>query len=154
MDMNTELKGENKVQAVAKEKRVLTPEQKEAWKKKEQEKRENRKKGAKEILDLLDKNKLFDKLSDNAKTTIQALANANTEIGAPKGNTFAAMFGPTPKVGQSVTLLEVMSKTLKGKGVIDAYVKTWKEKGIVVEYTADAKDPVKSTYTIKALPSA
>jgi hypothetical protein len=58
------------------------------------------------------------------------------------------IFGATPKVGDSKTLRTIFEKTLKGKSAIDAYVKKWAEKGIVVEFNKDSVDILNSTYTI------
>ena len=60
------------------------------------------------------------------------------------------VFGDTPKVGDSITVLAYMQKTMKGKDVLDKKIKEWAEKGIVVEYTDNA-DKLKATYTIKKL---
>ena len=61
------------------------------------------------------------------------------------------VFGDEPKVGQSITLLDYMKKTFKAKADMDKYCKQWAEKGIVVEFKADAANMLNSTYTIKKL---
>lgn len=150
MDMNTELENENGVaEARAAARKPLTEEQKKAFKEKEAAKKAAYKKGAVDIKDLLEKSKLTDKLTVEAKTFLDHFTN--TDLNMAKGNTFNALF-PNVKVGSSVTLKEAMERTLKGMGIIDAYVKVWAKKGIVVEKKLDAKEPIKSTYTIKALP--
>lgn len=150
MEMNTELENENGVaEAKAVARKPLTEEQKKAFKEKEAAKKAAYKKGAADIKDLLEKSKLTDKLTAEAKTFLDHFTN--TDLNMAKGSTFNVLF-PNVKVGASVTLKEAMERTLKGMGVIDAYVKVWAKKGIVVEKKLDAKEPIKSTYIIKALP--
>ena len=149
MDMNTELKNEATKAEEKVERKPLTEEQKKAFKEKEQAKKAAYKKGAADIKDLIEKSKLNDKLTAEAKAFLDHFTNST--LGAAKSNVFSALF-PNAKVGASVTLKDAMEKTLKGMGVIDAYVKVWAKKGIVIEKKLDTKEPVKSTYTIKALP--
>lgn len=61
---------------------------------------------------------------------------------------FNKVFGDSPKVGDKITLLDYMKKTLKAKADIDKRVKEWAEKGIVVEYKEDSANLLNSTYTI------
>ena len=58
--------------------------------------------------------------------------------------------GDSPKVGDSITLLEYMKKTMKSKADFDRYVKIWAEKGTVIEFKS-AANMLEATYTIKAL---
>lgn len=60
------------------------------------------------------------------------------------------VFGDNPKVGDKITLMDYMKKTLKGKADFDAYVKKWAEKGIIVKFDAGA-NMFESTYTIEKL---
>lgn len=81
---------------------------------------------------------------------------ANPVVRAAGGSTSSfinKVFGDEPKVGQSITLLDYMKKTLKSKADLDKAVKLWAEKGIIVEFKA-AANQLESTYTIKALPKA
>lgn len=59
-------------------------------------------------------------------------------------------FGDAPKVGDSVTLLDFMKKTMKSKSEMDRFVKKAAEKGIVIEFT-QKPNMLESTYTIKKL---
>ena len=63
---------------------------------------------------------------------------------------FNKVFGDEPKVGDKITLLDYMKKTLQAKGKIDKAIKDWAEKGIIVEYKA-AANQLESTYEIKKL---
>lgn len=91
-----------------------------------------------------------DKLTAEEKAALNAVANPTSNRGGSTSGLFEKIFGDSPKVGQSVTLMDIFQKTFKSKADIDRQVKIWAEKGIVVEYTANA-DTIKSTYTIKAL---
>ena len=63
---------------------------------------------------------------------------------------FNKVFGDSPKVGDKITLLDYMKKTLKAKADLDKAVKGWAEKGIVVEFK-DAANKLEATYTIVKL---
>ena len=63
---------------------------------------------------------------------------------------FNKVFGDSPKVGDKITLLDYMKKTLKAKADLDKAVKSWAEKGIVVEFK-DAANKLEATYTIVKL---
>lgn len=65
-------------------------------------------------------------------------------------NFFNKVFGDSPKVGDKITLMDFMKKTLKGKADFDAYVKKWAEKGIIVKFDAGS-NMFESTYTIEKL---
>lgn len=76
---------------------------------------------------------------------------ANGSNGSNGGSTFFnKVFGDNPKVGDSITLLEYMKKTLKAKADLDRYVKDWAKKGTVVEFVA-AANMLESKYVIKAI---
>ena len=70
--------------------------------------------------------------------------------GSSNNGLFVKLFGAEPKVGDSVTLIDAFRKTLSDKAKIDRYVKQWAEKGVIVEFKAEA-DMLKSTYTIVKL---
>ena len=59
--------------------------------------------------------------------------NPVTRSGGTGTSFFNTVFGATPKVGDSVKLIDYMQKTLEGKAKLDKYVKEWNEKGIVVK---------------------
>lgn len=116
--------------------------------------KENKKKRAEEIVAAAKKlkadlEKAGVKLDEADKNFIESLI-APKSTGAVQGSTLTALFGPNPKVGDSVTLGDAFAKTYKGKATIDIYVHRWKEKGIIVEFK-EAPKMVESTYTIKAM---
>lgn len=135
-------------------------------KKKETERRiKERKRAAKKqqyedalkLRDELQKSGLFDKLSDVSKNLVKALTvdpaqRVATSFGGP--SIFSTLFGPEPKVGQSVTLEDAFNKTYKGKSTLDMLVKKWADKGVIVECVINQQKMLATTYTIKALPSA
>lgn len=124
-----------------------------AWKeRKAQEKAEQATK-AKKLLEELKSKGYFDTLDAD----LQAFVTGLTSQGggnAVVGSTFSRMFGNNPPVGTSVTLKEAFNKTLKGKSAIDAYVKKWAEKGIVVSFEKNDADILESTYTLTAIGAA
>lgn len=63
---------------------------------------------------------------------------------------FNKVFGDSPKVGDKITLIDYMKKTLKAKADLDKYCKQWAEKGIVVEFK-EAANLFESVYTIVKL---
>lgn len=140
MEMNTELKKE----AVAEKNEKSQAERRAA-------KREAYKKAASSILALLDKKGVTKELKAEDLAFLKEFADYEPGNGN-RGSVFAVLF-PEPKVGASITLEKAMAKTLKGEQVMKHYINNWKEKGIIVEYVRD-KEPLKSTFTIKALPQA
>ena len=106
--------------------------------------------GAKALIDEMKNAGLYDQLSDSAKDFLNNLANP-VSGNATTGSTFMALFGAAPKVGDKVTLIEAFQRTLKGKSNIDAYIKKWAEKGIVVSFQQDVTDIRNSVYTLEAL---
>ena len=67
---------------------------------------------------------------------------------------FVEIWGKEAKVGDAMTLSEMMEKSFKGESTINANVKKWAQKGIIVEFE---KAPIgekksKSIYRITALP--
>ena len=92
----------------------------------------------------------FNTLSAETQKFIQDVLNP-AKGGSSGGSTFFnKVFGATPKVGDSVKLIDYMQKTLDGKTKLDKYVKEWAEKGIVVEVTPNAKIG-DTLYTIKKM---
>ncbi len=107
------------------------------------------------LRDELQKTGVFDKLSDASKTLIKNLCvdpSQRTVTGFGGPSIFSILFGPSPKVGQSVTLEEAFNKTFKGKSTLDMLVKKWAEKGIIVECVVNPQKMIATTYTIKQLP--
>lgn len=70
---------------------------------------------------------------------------------ASRAGFFEKVFGNEAKVGDSITLLDYMKKTLQAKGQLDKAVKQWAEKGTVVEFVEDKAQPFNSKYVIKAI---
>lgn len=103
---------------------------------------------AKKVLDFLASKKI--ELPADLNKALNDIANPVAQHSSGTSSLFTTLFGATPKVGTSVTLIDVFNKTFKGKAEIDRAVKKWAEKGIVVEFKQAAKLP-ESTYTIKAL---
>ena len=63
---------------------------------------------------------------------------------------FNKVFGDSPKVGDSVKLIDYFNNTGKAKADLDKYVKQWAEKGTIVEVKPAAK-LVDTVYTIVKL---
>ena len=120
-----------------------------AFAERQKERKENLIKFAKEVI----ANKGFESLSAEAKKFFNDCANPVVHTTGGSNQSFInKVFGDTPKVGDSITLLDYMKKTFKSKADLDKAVKLWAEKGIVVEFKA-AANQLESTYTIKALPA-
>lgn len=92
------------------------------------------------------------KISLDAMPKTKAWIEKETAVRAGNGGTpfFNKVFGESPKVGDKITLLDYMKKTLKAKADLDKAVKGWAEKGIVVEFK-DAANMLEATYTIVKL---
>lgn len=140
MEMNTELKNEKQ------EKKAEGTSRQAEYKR---QRHEADKKAAQSILDKVAKANI--QLTKEEKAFLDSYASYDPN--ASRQNTFAVLF-PNAKVGDKITLEKAMHLTLKGLNVINKYVENWKEKGIVVECAYDSKEPLKSVYTVKALPSA
>ena len=120
-----------------------------AFAERQKERKENLVKFAKEVI----ANKGFESLSAEAKKFFNDCANPVVRPSGSSNQSFInKVFGDTPKVGDSITLLDYMKKTFKSKADLDKAVKLWAEKGIVVEFKA-AANQLESTYTIKTLPA-
>lgn len=90
-------------------------------------------------------------LSDDVKAIVEGWKNParpGIAFGEPF---FNKVFGAEPKVGDKVTLQDVFNKTAQGSGKMHSSIKRWAEKGIVVDYIPDEKEPVKSVYVIKEM---
>lgn len=108
--------------------------------------KEERVKKAQSIKDKLISGGFYDQLDEENKAFLEELINGKTTVN--NSSLFNAIFGASPKVGDSKTLKAIFEKTLKGKSAVDAYVKRWAEKGIIVEFNKDSADILNSTYTI------
>lgn len=107
---------------------------------------------AKALSDELKNSGLWDKISADSQAFITGLANpsvANAFGG--QESTFHKLFGDNAVIGTSVTLVDAMNKTLKGKAQLDKDVKKWAEKGTIVSFKADADNLLNSTYTIEQI---
>ena len=82
----------------------------------------------------------------------KAWIEKETAVHTGNGGTpfFNKVFGDSPKVGDKITLLDYMKKTLKAKADLDKAVKGWAEKGTIVEFK-DAANMLEATYTIVKL---
>lgn len=89
-------------------------------------------------------------LSEQTKKTIQQWLNSTTSSGSAGTAFLNKVFGDSPKVGDSVTLLDYMKRTLKGKAELDKRIKEWKEKGIVIK-VEEKPNQFETLYTIEAL---
>lgn len=100
--------------------------------------------------------KVFGLLSDADKNYISNIANppVKTSAGSSRTSFFGKVFGDEPKVGDSITIMDYMKKTMLSKGQLDRQIKVWAEKGIVVEFQENKDDRFQSKYVIKALPKA
>ena len=104
---------------------------------------------AKKFIEETKKAGIWDKLSADAKSFIEGLANPVTVSGGST-STFNKIFGDNPKVGDSISLSAIFAKTLMGKSKVDAYVKKWAAEGTVVEFK-QAANILDSTYVIKSI---
>lgn len=105
---------------------------------------------AKKLKELLTKEKVWDKIGSDLQSWIDSLIAGKTSNGGSQSSLLTTLFGPSPKVGDSITLADAFNKTFKGKATLDIYVKRWAQKGVIVEFTSNP-DMLKSTYTIKAI---
>ena len=92
------------------------------------------------------------KISLDAMPKTKAWIEKETAVRTSNGGAsfFNKVFGDSPKVGDKITLLDYMKKTLRAKADLDKAVKGWAEKGIVVEFK-DAANMLEATYTIVKL---
>ena len=105
----------------------------------------------KKLYEVLKDKSEFNELDDETKKWLESLANPQA-VGFNNVSVFSKLFGDTPSVGQSITLIDAMTKTLKGKADLNKLTKKWaEEKGIVVTFTQNADDIFQSTYVIEKL---
>ena len=103
------------------------------------------------IIDYMKSQGYWDGMAEDLK---QFLVNQSTAASSVTGNnqsTFVKIFGSNPTVGQSISLMEVFQKTLKGKSAIDHSVKQWAEKGIIVSFAENKDNIFDSVYKIESL---
>lgn len=110
---------------------------------------EHRVECARRVKEQLEEKDAWDSLSDEMKEFIEKLANPTTTNN--RTGLFTQLFGPNPKVGDSITLQEAFAKSFKGEPTLLANMKRWAEKGNVVEYTEDTENKLDSVFTIVAL---
>jgi hypothetical protein len=95
----------------------------------------------------------FDKFSQDVKDYILAKCIPPTERTGHSGPSFfTQIFGDRPAVGASVTLSQVINKTYKGLDTMNASVKKWASKGIIVDITPNKANMLETKYTISKLP--
>lgn len=105
---------------------------------------------SKKLIESLKKQNIYDKLSADEKAFLEGLANPSV-TNAGSASLFNVIFGSTPKVGDSKTLLKIFELTQKGKSQIDAKVKEWAAQGKIVTCKLDTSNLLNSTYTIEKL---
>lgn len=150
MDVDTGIIDEQTVDAVE-ERKAKKREAAKRFKENRAKEKTERQEKAKALIDGLKANGLWDKLDVDQQGFINSLANPVSAASGNNQSLFRKMFGDSPAVGQSVTLNEAFVKTLKGKAAIDADVRKWAAKGIIVKFTLDSDNILNSVYTIEAL---
>ena len=106
-----------------------------------------KKEAMKKLADEIKAKNLLDKLSPEGQKFINDILNPVVRSGFGGQSFFNKVFGDTPKVGDKITLLDYLTKTLQAKAKLDKEIKAWAEKGITVTFTEDP-DPRKAVYTI------
>lgn len=119
-----------------------------AWKERKDKEAAERKETAAKLIKYLADKKV--ELPAEYSKLLNDIANPAARSGSSNGGIFEKLFGSNPQVGQKVTLIEVFNKTYKSKAELDRAVKSWAEKGIIVEFES-AANMLDSTYTIKKL---
>ena len=105
---------------------------------------------SKKLMDLHTAKKI--NLPEDVATFFGNIANPPVKAAsASRAGFFEKVFGNEAKVGDSITLLDYMKKTLQAKGQLDKAVKQWAEKGTIVEFVEDKGQPFNSKYVIKAI---
>jgi hypothetical protein len=111
------------------------------------EERKTRIENAQKFIDILKKKNIWKDVPEDLQKWMQ-------DVATPKsfGTTslFTQLFGDAPKVGDKISLMEAMTKTLKGKTDIERAAKGWAEKGTIVEFKAAPK-LIDSVFEIKTL---
>ena len=121
-----------------------------AWKERKQQEKAEQIEKAKRLVEALKSRGYFDTLDEDLKAFVIGLTTQNGG-NAVVGSTFSKMFGNNPAVGTKVSLKEAFNATLKGKSAIDAYVKKWAEKGIVVTFEKNDTDILESLYVLTSI---
>lgn len=107
----------------------------------------------KEIKALVDAGKINLSTMPKTKAWLEK-ETATRSFSSSSGSFFNKVFGESPKVGDKVTLLEYMKRTLKAKVDLDKYCKQWAEKGTIVEFKDNPANMLDSTYTIVKIAQA
>lgn len=110
--------------------------------------KERKEAGQKHSAWIIANDKSFTSFPQEVKDWLNGLANPVKAAGFGGASFFTKVFGDSPKVGDSITVMQYMSKTFQAKAKLDKAVKDWAEKGIIVEFKEDKSDGTKSTYTI------
>lgn len=109
-----------------------------------------RKEMLKKLCQYLKDQKIYDKLAPEYQKFVDDVLAGPARTGFGGQSFFNKVFGDEPKVGDSITLLDYMKKTLQAKGKLDKAIKEWAEKEIVVEFT-EKPNQLESVYTIKKM---
>lgn len=105
---------------------------------------------AKALKAKLEETGIWDQMDDNLKAFVDRLATPKASHHGGS-SLMTQLFGPDPKVGDSVTLNDAFQRTFKGKSTLDFYVKRWATKGTVIEFKQDSANMLNSTYTIVSI---
>lgn len=119
-----------------------------AWAEAKKKEAADRKAAAAELLKFLADKKVT--IPENCSKMLNELANPASRAGGGGQTVFNSIFGDTPKVGDSITLIDIMKKTLKGRSDLNFYIKQWAKNGVVVE-VKEAANPHETQYIIKQL---
>jgi hypothetical protein len=141
--------GQGQGQAVRQE----NDQKKEENKQKNAEKRKARYENALKLKDELSKVGLLDKLSPAVKEFVLDLCkDPDSRSSSASNGVLQQLFGPTPKVGQSITFEDAVKKTYKGMSTLEHIFKRYEKKGIVITCKINQQNMLATTYTITALP--
>lgn len=121
----------------------------EEWKAKQNEKKLRATENFKRLKQILIDNNLWDGLAPDLKEFIVNEGKDRSKL--QKVSLLNKLF-PVPQVGQSVTLLQAMTTTLKGKHDIDKSINYMKAHGWSVEFQNNSEDPLNSLYVLKEYP--
>ena len=109
-----------------------------------------------ELRDALKQRGILSQLSDRARDYLASLC-VDPAVKKPAGtgqpSILLQLYGPSPKVGDSVTLKEAFERTAKGKQTLDILIRRWADKGTVIEVVPAVK-VADTKYVIKSLPAA
>lgn len=138
-----------KQESASEGKRVYDPKKYAEWKTKQNEKKLRAIENFKRLKQILIDNDLWDSLAPDLKEFI--LNEGKDKSKLQKASLLNKLF-PVPQVGQSVTLLQAMTTTLKGKHDIDKSINYMKAHGWSVEFQNNSEDPLNSLYVLKEYP--